>query len=59
MKAALYARVSTDEQAQRENSIPAQLRALREYCKREHIEIYKEYINAQRIYAFLWGFLYL
>lgn len=45
MKAALYARVSTDEQAQRENSIPAQLRALREYCKREHIEIYKEYTD--------------
>lgn len=45
MKAALYARVSTEEQAQRENSIPAQLRALKEYCKRENIDIYKEYTD--------------
>jgi len=45
MKAGLYARVSTDEQANRENSIPAQIRALREYCDKNNITIYKEYID--------------
>ena len=40
---ALYARVSSEEQAKRENSIPAQLRALREYCRKNNIEIFKEY----------------
>ena len=43
LKAALYARVSSEEQAKRENSIPAQLRALREYCQKNNIEIFKEY----------------
>lgn len=43
LKAALYARVSSEEQAKRENSIPAQLRALREYCRKNNIEIFKEY----------------
>lgn len=41
LKAALYARVSSEEQAKRENSIPAQLRALREYCRKNNIEILK------------------
>jgi site-specific DNA recombinase len=45
MNAALYARVSTEEQANRDNSIPAQIRALREYCKRNNIDVYKEYID--------------
>lgn len=45
MKAALYARVSSEEQARRENSIPAQLRALRDYCEKNDIEIYKEYTD--------------
>ncbi len=45
LKAALYARVSSEEQAKRENSIPAQLRALREYCKKNDIEIFKEYTD--------------
>lgn len=45
LKAALYARVSSEEQARRENSIPAQLRALRDYCEKNDIEIYKEYTD--------------
>lgn len=45
LKAALYARVSSEEQARRENSIPAQLRALREHCQKNGIEIYKEYTD--------------
>lgn len=45
MRASLYARVSTDEQANRDNSIPAQIRALREYCKKNDITIYNEYID--------------
>lgn len=49
LKAALYARVSSEEQAKRENSIPAQLRALREYCQKNNIEIFKEYKDATDI----------
>ncbi len=45
LKAALYARVSSEEQARRENSIPAQLRALREYCEKNNIEIFQEYAD--------------
>lgn len=45
LKAALYARVSSEEQARRENSIPAQLRTLRDHCKRNNIEIYDEYTD--------------
>lgn len=45
LKAALYARVSSEEQARKENSIPAQLRALRDHCKRNNIEIYDEYTD--------------
>ncbi|MDD3395382.1 MAG: recombinase family protein [Anaerotignum sp.] len=45
MKAALYARVSTEEQAQKDNSIPAQLRLLKEYCQKNGIEIQGEYAD--------------
>jgi DNA invertase Pin-like site-specific DNA recombinase len=45
MKAALYVRVSTDDQAREGYSIPAQLKALIDYCKRESIEIYKTYVD--------------
>lgn len=42
---ALYARVSTDEQA--ENfSIPAQLELLRSYCRSMGYAVYGEYIDA-------------
>jgi site-specific DNA recombinase len=39
LRAVLYARVSTDEQAQRGYSIPDQLRELRGYAAREGLEV--------------------
>lgn len=39
MKAALYARVSTTRQAERQLSIPDQLRQMREWCQREGYEV--------------------
>jgi len=45
MKAALYARVSSDQQAEKHNSIPSQLRLLHEYALKRNMEIYKEYID--------------
>lgn len=43
MKAALYIRVSTEEQAEEGFSIAAQLRQLTDYCIKNNIEIYKVY----------------
>ncbi|MGE5631365.1 MAG: recombinase family protein [Caulobacteraceae bacterium] len=45
MKAALYVRVSTDEQAREGFSIPAQKKALEEYCYKNSIGIYKIYTD--------------
>ncbi len=45
MKAALYIRVSTDEQAEEGFSLPAQVNQLSDYCKKNNIEIYKTYID--------------
>ncbi len=39
MKAALYARVCTTRQAERQLSIPDQLRQMREWCNREGYEV--------------------
>ncbi|MDN3436504.1 recombinase family protein [Planococcus sp. APC 3900] len=44
-KVALYARVSTVEQAEEGYSIDEQIRVLREMCKREGYEIYQEYVD--------------
>lgn len=44
MKAAIYARVSTDEQAKK-YSIPAQLELLRSFAQANNYEIFKEYID--------------
>ena len=44
MKVALYARVSTDEQAKK-YSIPAQLDLLRSFAKSSDCEIFKEYVD--------------
>lgn len=44
MKAAIYMRVSTLDQVDN-FSIPAQLKALREYCLKNGIEIYREYCD--------------
>lgn len=45
MKAALYIRVSTEEQAKEGFSIPAQLERLKAYCKSKGWRIYDEYID--------------
>lgn len=45
MKAALYVRVSTEEQAEEGFSISAQINQLTEYCKRQNIEIYNAYVD--------------
>lgn len=45
MKAALYVRVSTEDQAREGFSIPAQIKALREYCYKNDIKIFNEYID--------------
>ncbi len=42
---AIYARVSTTEQAEEGYSIDEQIRVLREYCEREGYTIYDEYID--------------
>ncbi len=45
MKVALYARVSSDQQADKNNSIPSQLRLLHEYAEKNNMSVYKEYID--------------
>jgi site-specific DNA recombinase len=45
MKVALYARVSSDQQAEKNNSIPSQLRLLHEYALKHNMEVVKEYID--------------
>lgn len=45
MNAALYARVSTDEQATEGHSIDAQLRLMRDYCARKGFAVAVEYIE--------------
>jgi site-specific DNA recombinase len=45
MKAALYIRVSTEEQAEEGFSIPAQTKQLSEYCNKNSIEIFKIYAD--------------
>jgi len=43
MKVVLYARVSTSQQAERDLSIPDQIRQLRAYCKEHGYEVAKEF----------------
>lgn len=45
MKAALYARVSSEKQAEKDLSIPAQLAGLKEYAHKRGWEIHKEYVD--------------
>jgi site-specific DNA recombinase len=45
MRAALYTRVSTSEQATEGNSLDAQLAALRTYAKLHNYEIWEEYVD--------------
>nr|WP_117148878.1 recombinase family protein [Paraliobacillus zengyii] len=44
-KAAIYARVSTVEQAEEGYSIDEQIRVLREWCEREGYVVYREYVD--------------
>jgi site-specific DNA recombinase len=46
MAVALYARVSTGKQADKDLSIPDQLRQMREWCKRNSYSIGAEYVEA-------------
>jgi site-specific DNA recombinase len=45
MKVALYARVSSQQQAENDLSIASQLKALRKYAKRKEWTVYKEYVD--------------
>ncbi len=45
IRAALYARVSTEEQAKEGFSITAQIDEIRKYCERNDIEIVSEYVD--------------
>lgn len=45
MKVVLYARVSSEKQAEKDLSISAQLKALRKYAEDRGWEVYKEYID--------------
>jgi len=45
MKVVLYARVSSEQQADKHNSIPSQLRLLHEYALKHNMPVYKEYID--------------
>ncbi len=45
MRAAIYARVSTDDQAREGFSIPAQLKRLQAYCKAKGWEVSSEYVD--------------
>lgn len=44
-RVAIYARVSTTEQAEEGYSIDEQIRLLRQYCEREGYEVYEEYVD--------------
>lgn len=46
IKVVAYARVSSKEQAEKELSIPAQLEAIRSYCKQKGWKLVHEYIDA-------------
>ena len=46
-RCAIYARVSTKEQADEGYSIPAQLKAIREFCERENLAIAAEFVEAE------------
>jgi site-specific DNA recombinase len=45
MAVALYARVSTTKQAEKDLSIPDQLRQMRDWCKRQGLAVGAEYVE--------------
>lgn len=48
MKVAIYARVTSDRQAEKELSIPAQVKAIQQYCQERGYIIVSEYIEKGR-----------
>lgn len=50
MKAIILARVSTDEQKEANNSLPAQIHRMRSYCESNNLEIKKEYSWSESAY---------
>lgn len=44
-KVAIYARVSTTEQAEEGYSIDEQIRVLKEFCEKEGYGVYDEYVD--------------
>ena len=46
MIVALYARVSTSRQAEKDLSIPDQLRQMKEWCKARHYQVVTEYVES-------------
>ena len=47
IKAGIYIRVSTEDQAREGFSLPEQEKRLRELCEENHIEIYRIYKDAE------------
>ena len=45
MAVALYARVSTTKQAEKDLSIPDQLKQMRDWCKRQGVGVAVEYVE--------------
>lgn len=45
MNCLLYARASTDKQAQKDLSIPAQIEAMREYAKRKGWKVAEHFVD--------------
>src|SRR3989304_2624617 len=46
MNGVLYARVSTDKQAEKDLSIPAQLQAMRDYARQHDWSVVEEFLEA-------------
>lgn len=47
LRAVLYARVSSKEQEEEGFSIPAQLKLLREYAQKNHLQIVEEFVDVE------------
>ncbi|GAG76204.1 unnamed protein product [marine sediment metagenome] len=45
MKVVLYARVSSERQAEKDLSISAQLKAMRKYSLEHNFDVYKEFVD--------------
>ena len=45
MRVAIYARVSSERQAEKDLSIPAQVKALKRHALNQHWDVVAEYVN--------------